>query len=88
MKKIHYLADDKISLKAKGLLAILLCLPDKANKSVKALQEYCTDGPGRIKASLIELENYGYIKRSRERDAEGRIGRVLIKAENTRDTEE
>lgn len=88
MKKIHYLADEQISLKAKGLLAILLCLPDEADKSVTALQEYCTDGPARIKASLIELEKFGYIVRSRFRDESGRIGKVKITSKPTRDTEE
>lgn len=88
MKEIHYLADDEISLKAKGLLSILLCLPDEADKSVSALQEYTSDGAARIKASLIELENFKYIERFRDRKSNGRISRVMITAKPTRQTEE
>lgn len=88
MKEIHYLADDVISLKAKGLLSILLCLPDEADKSVSALQEYTSDGAARIKASLIELENFKYIERFRDRKSNGRISRVMITAKPTRQTEE
>ena len=88
MGKIHYLADEEISLKAKGLLSILLCLPDEADKSVSALQEYTSDGAARIKASLIELENFKYIERFRDRKSNGRISRVMITAKPTRQTEE
>lgn len=88
MGKIHYLADDEISLKAKGLLSILLCLPDEADKSVSALQEYTSDGAARIKASLIELENFKYIERFRDRKSNGKISRVMITAKPTRQTEE
>lgn len=88
MGKIHYLADEEISLKAKGLLSILLCLPDEADKSVTALQEYTSDGAARIKASLIELENFRYIERFRDRKSNGRISRVMITAKPTRQTEE
>lgn len=88
MKEIHYLADDEISLKAKGLLSILLCLPDEADKSVSALQEYTSDGAARIKASLIELENFKYIERFRDRKSNGRISRVMITAKPTREAEE
>ncbi len=88
MGKIHYLADEEISLKAKGLLSILLCLPDEADKSVTALQEYTSDGAARIKASLIELENFKYIERFRDRKSNGRIGSVKITATPTREAEE
>lgn len=88
MGKIHYLADEEISLKAKGLLSILLCLPDEADKSVTALQEYTSDGAARIKASLIELENFRYIERFRDRKRNGRIGSVKITATPTREAEE
>ena len=88
MGKIHYLADEEISLKAKGLLSILLCLPDEADKSVKALQEYTSDGAAKIKASLIELENFKYIERFRDRKSNGRIGSVKITATPTREAEE
>lgn len=84
MQQIHYMSDEKITLKAKGLLALLLILPDEADKSVKALGEYCSDGPTSIMTGLKELEKLGYIKRGRERSAEGVIGKVIIKAHNIR----
>lgn len=83
-KQIHYMSDEKISLKAKGLLALLLILPDEADKSVKALGEYCTDGPTSILNGLRELEELGYIERGRLRDISGTMGPVYIQAKNTR----
>lgn len=84
MKQIHYMSDDKISLKAKGLLAILLILPDNADKSVSALGEYCSDGKSSIMSGLCELEKMGYITRGRMRTPLGVIGGVTINATNTR----
>lgn len=82
--EIHYMSDEHISLKAKGLLALLLILPDEADKSVKALGEYCSDGPTSIMSGLKELEKLGYIERDRIRDSSGVIGGVIIRAKNTR----
>lgn len=82
--EIHYMSDEHISLKAKGLLALLLILPDEADKSVKALGEYCSDGPTSIMSGLKELEKLGYIERDRIRDSSGIIGGVIIRAKNTR----
>ena len=80
---IFYLSDDELSLKGKGLLAILLLLPDDADKSVSSLKQYCSDGETAIKNSLIELEKLGYINRSRVR-TDGKIGKVIIISKSTR----
>ena len=80
---IFYLSDDELSLKGKGLLAILLLLPDDADKSVSSLKQYCSDGETAIKNSLIELEKLGYITRSRVR-TDGKIGKVIIISKSTR----
>lgn len=87
MKQIHYMADETISLKAKGLLALLLILPDDADKSVAALGEYCSDGHTSIISGLRELERLGYIKRGRMRSPAGIIGGVSIRAQNVRNVE-
>lgn len=84
MKQIHYMSDEKISLKAKGLLALLLILPDNVDKSVAALGEYCSDGPTSIISGLKELERLGYIERGRMRSPAGIIGGVSIKANSIR----
>lgn len=80
---IFYLSDEELSLKGKGLLAILLLLPDDADKSVSSLKQYCSDGETAIKNSLIELEKLGYINRSRVR-TDGKIGKVIIISKSTR----
>lgn len=60
----------------------------RSRQSVTALQEYTSDGAARIKASLIELENFKYIERFRDRKSNGRIGSVKITATPTREAEE
>lgn len=84
MNQIHYMSDEQISLKAKGLLALLLILPDEEDKSVKSLGQYCSDGPSSIMSGLQELEKLGYIERGRIRNPDGSMGRVSIKARSMR----
>ena len=81
---IHYLADSELSLKSKGLLSILLTLPDFADKSVKSLGLYCQDGRDSILSSLRELEDVGYVKRGRAR-YNGHLGAVIIESTATRE---
>lgn len=58
----RYLLDNKISLKAKGLLCILLSLPDDWNYSINGLVEICKESKTAVTSALGELRKYGYIR--------------------------
>ncbi len=68
----HHLRDKHLSLKAKGLLSVMLSLPDNWNYSIRGLAVICKDGVDAIGAAVRELETCGYIIRSHKRGKGGR----------------
>jgi len=72
MSNFH-LKDKTITLKSKGLLSMMLSLPDKWRYSTRGLAAICKEGVDAIGASLKELENAGYIIRNQIRGERGRI---------------
>lgn len=62
-----------LSLKAKGLLSVILSLPENWNYTTRGLASICKEGVDCISATLSELEQNGYIVRNRLRDEKGRI---------------
>ncbi len=69
----HHLQDKRLSLKAKGLLSYMLSLPDDWDYSLKGLTTGCRDGIDSVRSAVHELEDGGYLCRSKVRDARGRI---------------
>ena len=69
----HHLKDSGLSLKAKGLLSMMLSLPDEWNYSTRGLAAICKEGVDAIGKVLKELEQAGYIVRRQLRSADGRI---------------
>ena len=69
----HHLRNTKLSLKAKGLLSLMLSLPESWDYTTKGLASICKDGIDSINATIKELESEGYIKRSRVRNAKGQL---------------
>lgn len=69
----HHLKDGELSLKAKGLLSMMLSLPDEWNYTTRGLARICKEGVDAIGKALKELETAGYIVRRQLRGANGRI---------------
>ena len=69
----HHLRNEKLSLKAKGLLSMMLSLPDDWNYTTRGLAKICKEGVDAIGNALRELETAGYIVRNQLRDRQGRI---------------
>ena len=69
----HHLRNKALSLKAKGLLSLMLSLPDDWDYTLKGLARICRDGVDSIAAAVNELEEAGYIVRKRVRDDKGRV---------------
>ena len=70
----HHLRNKELSLKAKGLLSLMLSLPDDWDYTTKGLAMICKDGVDSICSTVRELESAGYIQRRRVRDDHGRLG--------------
>ena len=66
-------SNHELSLKAKGLLSMMLSLPDDWNYTTRGLAKICKEGVDAIGNALRELETAGYIVRHQLRDRQGRI---------------
>ncbi len=69
----YHLRDMSISLKAKGLLSQMLSLPEGWDYTLSGLAYINREKIDAIRVAIKELEQAGYIVRSRERDAQGRL---------------
>ena len=69
----HHLRDKALSLKSKGLLSMMLSLPEDWNYTTRGLAKICKEGVDAIGGALRELESAGYIVRHQMRDRQGRI---------------
>ena len=72
----QHLRDRSLSLKAKGLLSLMLSLPEDWDYTTRGLARICRDGLDSICATVRELEGAGYIVRKRERRADGTLGGI------------
>lgn len=72
----YHLKDKNLSLKAKGLLSLMLSLPDNWDYTVKGLVAISKDGTDSINAGLKELETAGYLIRNRIRYDNGQLGNI------------
>lgn len=72
----HHLRNTTLSLKAKGLLSLMLSLPDDWDYTLKGLARICRDGVDSIAAAVKELEDAGYVIRERVRDNKGHVGEM------------
>lgn len=71
-----HLRDTELSLKAKGLLSLMLSLPEDWDYTTKGLARICRDGVDSICSTVRELENHGYIIRERVRNEKGQLTTV------------
>ena len=67
----HHLKDSALSLKAKGLLSMMLSLPEEWNYTTRGLAKICKEGVDAIGGALKELEKAGYIVRRQLRGQAG-----------------
>ena len=72
----HHLRNPNLSLKAKGLLSLMLSLPEDWDYTTKGLAQICKEGVDSIGTALKELERYGYLTRRRLRCENGQLGDI------------
>ena len=58
----HHLREKNMSLKAKGLLTVMLSLRDDWDYSIAGLSSICKENETAIKSTLKELREFGYLK--------------------------
>ena len=69
----YHLRDKNLSLKAKGLLSQMLSLPEEWDYTLAGLSFINREKIDAVREAIKELENAGYIVRTRERDEKGRL---------------
>ena len=69
----HHLRNKTLSLKAKGLLSLILALPEDWDYTLKGLSLISRESVDAIREAVKELEQAGYIVRSRERNGKGQL---------------
>lgn len=70
----YHLRDRNLSLKATGLLSVMLSLPEDWDYTLAGLSRICKEGIDAIRGAVKELEKAGYIVRNRIRHNDGTLG--------------
>lgn len=70
----YHLRDSRLSLKAKGLLSVMLSLPAEWDYTLAGLARISKEGLSAIRAAIVELEENGYVIRARLRNEAGQLG--------------
>lgn len=73
----YHLRDKGLSFRARGMLSTILSLPDDWDYSVNGLVTLAKDGYDSVKSTLKELEQNGYLVRTRARKGHGRLGSMI-----------
>ena len=66
-----FIRDMGLSMKAKGLMLLMLSLPPEWDYSVAGLSAICKEGMTAIRGALKELEETGYLRRERRNNEKG-----------------
>ena len=61
----YHLRDKTISFKAKGLLSLMLSLPEDWDYTLAGLARISLEGKDAIRAAVVALEKAGHVPRSR-----------------------
>ena len=69
----RYLEDKNISLKAKGLLTLMLSLPDNWKFNVNGLCFLCKESKSAVNNAIKELKNNKYLEVEKYYDESGRF---------------
>lgn len=72
----HHFKEKKMSLKAKGLLSLMLSLPEDWNYSISGLVTLSKDGKDSVMSALGELETFGYLERTRMINSKGQFSGI------------
>ncbi|MBO0555738.1 helix-turn-helix domain-containing protein [Clostridium botulinum] len=69
----YYIHDNRLSLKAKGLMSYFLSRPDNWEFYAEEIMKHTTDKETSITSAIKELLNCGYIQRQAKRNKDGKF---------------
>lgn len=69
----YHFKEKEMSLKAKGLLSLMLSLPEGWDFSITGLVALSADGKDSVMTALNEIEKFGYLVRTRQVDEKGKF---------------
>lgn len=72
MSNYHF-QEKNMSLKAKGLLSLMLSLPENWDYSIRGLTTLSKDGRDAVMGALQELEEFGYLIRTIKKGSDGKF---------------
>ena len=72
----HHLRNRNLTLKAKGLMSLMLSLPEEWDYTLKGLSLISKEGVDAIRVAVLELEQQGYVVRERIRNEKGQLGSI------------
>ena len=72
----YHLKDANMSFKAKGLLSMMLSLPDDWDYSIKGIISISKENKTSIQSTLKELEENKYLKRTKKQNEKGQFGYI------------
>lgn len=72
----NHFKERQMSLKAKGLLSLMLSLPNSWDYSISGLVKLSKDGKDGVMSALGELEKFGYLQRVRIKDSKGKFSGI------------
>ena len=81
MSNVH-LKDKRMTLKAKGLLSVVLSLPPDWDYSFAGLVAICKESETAMKSAIKELKEFGYLTITKERDEKGHFDYIYVFNEN------
>lgn len=68
-----------MSLKAKGLLSLILSLPSNWNYSISGLASLCKESLATVRSTMKELQDLGYLEIKKEKPTVENGGRYVYK---------
>ncbi|WP_432647425.1 helix-turn-helix domain-containing protein [Mitsuokella sp.] len=71
----HHFRNRNLSLKAKGIMSLMLSLPDDWDYTIAGLAKLSKDGISSVRAALKELEDEGYLKMEQTKAENGKFGK-------------
>lgn len=74
MGNLHF-REKEMSLKAKGLLSLMLSLPNDWNYSIRGLCSIVSENETAVKSALKELQKFGYLKIKKINPSKSKSGR-------------
>lgn len=75
MSNVH-LRDKSLSLKAKGLLSVMLSLPETWDYTINGLVAICKENNTAVESALKELKQFGYLVVTKKMPNETESGRI------------